>query len=363
MVAADANGTLLDANPAFARMLGYRRAALRGRNVVDISHPDDAELTRATVTRVALGERAATVEKRYRRKDGGYVHALTSVAPVHGRRGALTCVLATVQDLTYRALAEAVARRGEAELHQFAGHVHDGVWISDRDRRHFSFLSETTARLWGVKREEVLADPYVLARMIHPDDFEQAIKVVKGLDEGPIEMRLRVTPPGQSLRWLRVRMFPIRNEVGEVTRIAGLTEDVTDQQTAAELLFQTQGQLVRLVEALREPMGVLSRVLGTGAANHRRDAERSPATVADSVDREHVHEFGRRQATLTAREREVMHLFAAGRSTRQIAAELRLSPKTIETHRAHVLRKTGATSIAELIRLVVLHVRRSPSRE
>jgi PAS domain S-box-containing protein len=360
MAASEADGTLIDVNPAFARLLGYRRAALRGRGVLDISHPDDAELTRATMARVALGKRAATVEKRYRRKDGEDIHAVTSVAPVYDTDGALLCVLATIQDVTYRVLAEAAARRSEAELHQFAEHAHDGVWISDRDRQHFTFLSETTARLWGVSREEVFADPYVLARMIHPDDFEQATKAVKGLDEGAIEMRLRVTPPGQSLRWLRVRMFPIRDETGRVTRIAGLTEDVTDQQTAAELLAQAQHQLVRLVQALHEPMGALSRVLGRVAADDGLDAELSPATVADSVERERIHEFGRREATLTAREREVMHLIVAGRSTRQIAAELGLSPKTIETHRAHVLRKTGVPSIAQLVRLVVLQVRISP---
>ncbi|MCK5113325.1 MAG: response regulator transcription factor [Phycisphaerae bacterium] len=51
---------------------------------------------------------------------------------------------------------------------------------------------------------------------------------------------------------------------------------------------------------------------------------------------------------LSSREREVLQLFAEGKTTKQIAMLMHLSPKTIETHRAHIMEKLGIHSIAEL---------------
>jgi DNA-binding NarL/FixJ family response regulator len=54
---------------------------------------------------------------------------------------------------------------------------------------------------------------------------------------------------------------------------------------------------------------------------------------------------------LTAREREVFDLTVAGRSTREVATELTISPRTVETHRARILRKLEAHSALDLVRM------------
>ena len=61
----------------------------------------------------------------------------------------------------------------------------------------------------------------------------------------------------------------------------------------------------------------------------------------------------RRMSLLTQREREVLELVVAGRANKEIAAALRLSPKTVEVHRAHVMEKMQASSVAELVRLAL----------
>ncbi|HHS50897.1 MAG TPA: response regulator transcription factor [candidate division Zixibacteria bacterium] len=53
---------------------------------------------------------------------------------------------------------------------------------------------------------------------------------------------------------------------------------------------------------------------------------------------------------ITHREREVLQLIAEGHSTKQIAFELGVSIKTIETHRRNIMKKLDATSIAELVK-------------
>lgn len=53
---------------------------------------------------------------------------------------------------------------------------------------------------------------------------------------------------------------------------------------------------------------------------------------------------------LTTRQREVLQLVAEGRSTKQIAARLKISVKTVETHRAHIMRRLEIYDIAGLVR-------------
>jgi two-component system response regulator FixJ len=65
-------------------------------------------------------------------------------------------------------------------------------------------------------------------------------------------------------------------------------------------------------------------------------------------------EARRRLASLSAREREVLELVAAGKANKEVAATLGLSTKTVEVHRAHVMSKMAVDSLAELIRVAIL---------
>ncbi|MGD2116901.1 MAG: response regulator FixJ [Chromatiales bacterium] len=73
----------------------------------------------------------------------------------------------------------------------------------------------------------------------------------------------------------------------------------------------------------------------------RRDREAQKAAVAS------------RLAQLTPREHEVMDMVTAGKSNKEIANTLGVSAKTVEAHRAKVMEKMQAGSLAELVRLVV----------
>jgi two-component system, LuxR family, response regulator FixJ len=61
----------------------------------------------------------------------------------------------------------------------------------------------------------------------------------------------------------------------------------------------------------------------------------------------------RRLAKLTAREYEVLKHLVAGKSNKETAAKLTISPRTVEFHRAHIMEKTGAKGLPELVRLWV----------
>lgn len=64
-------------------------------------------------------------------------------------------------------------------------------------------------------------------------------------------------------------------------------------------------------------------------------------------------EVNERITGLTPREREVMDLVASGKTNKNIAFDLKLSQKTVEFHRANVMKKMGVETVVDLVRLLI----------
>jgi DNA-binding NarL/FixJ family response regulator len=75
--------------------------------------------------------------------------------------------------------------------------------------------------------------------------------------------------------------------------------------------------------------------------------------IASVVVEDYVRQAGEEAVGLTGREREVLQLLAEGRSTKQIAERLRVSAKTVETHRQKLMEKLNLRSVADLTKYAV----------
>jgi len=118
----------------------------------------------------------------------------------------------------------------------------------------------------------------------------------------------------------------------------------------------------RVAEALRA--GAHGYLLKTSTLAELLDGIRTAASggtplsarLADAVLRAMrkpgKHSSGTIEA-LTAREIQVLRLFATGLSTREVAASLGISPKTVETHRIRIYEKLGCKSVVDLTRIAV----------
>jgi two-component system response regulator FixJ len=85
-------------------------------------------------------------------------------------------------------------------------------------------------------------------------------------------------------------------------------------------------------------------------ASIRNAVEQGRERDADATE---VESLQTRFNTLSPRQREVMDLAVAGLSNKEIGTRLKISPKTVENHRAWVMERIGARNIAELVRIAM----------
>ena len=97
------------------------------------------------------------------------------------------------------------------------------------------------------------------------------------------------------------------------------------------------------VDFLEKPVDDLSLL-----ASIARAAERSRQAKAARID---LEELEKRYSSITPREREVFALITAGLLNKQVGAELGITERTIKVHRARVLEKMKAGSLADLVRM------------
>jgi DNA-binding NarL/FixJ family response regulator len=132
------------------------------------------------------------------------------------------------------------------------------------------------------------------------------------------------------------------------TKVIALSIHSSRRFVAEMLMAGASGYILKeclfdeLMEAIRTVLNggiyLSSRITGVVIGDYVKhlSSEREPKTPA-----------------LTEREREVLQLLAEGRSTKQIALQLHVSPKTIESNRRNIMNKLGIHNVAELTKYAV----------
>jgi DNA-binding NarL/FixJ family response regulator len=142
------------------------------------------------------------------------------------------------------------------------------------------------------------------------------------------------------------------------TRVIALSMHTSEQHFAAALKAGAHGYVIK-DSAVTE----LAEALRAVAGGHHYVSPRIAGSVMQSLARNlRGEEAGSSEPLLTPRQRQVLQLIAEGRSTREIADQLHLSVKTIETHRAELMRRLDIHDVAGLTRYAIRAGLVSPDR-
>ncbi|MBC8280697.1 MAG: GAF domain-containing protein [Chloroflexi bacterium] len=162
----------------------------------------------------------------------------------------LAGALATFKITTERNRAQAELSESETRFRQIADSVGGVFWLTELEPRRLVYASPNFEELWGLKIEAVYEDFNNWLETIHPDDIANVLKSGTWSDEvaqHDYEFEYRVIKSDGSVRWIRSRGFPIKDENGKVYRICGIAEDVTDQKIELERITEG-GRLLSIGE-------------------------------------------------------------------------------------------------------------------
>ena len=173
------------------------------------------------------------------------------------------CLTAEVTRLT-RHLSDQVAERtaqwkAEVERHKTtAAHLREAVerfeqvinnitevfWLTNVAKSEMAYISPAYERIWGRPCEELYREPQSWLSAVHPEDREAVLRRARTEQaSGGYDVEYRILRPDGAVRWIRDRAFAVRNPQGEVCRIAGIAEDITERKGTREML-QTQAAIL-----------------------------------------------------------------------------------------------------------------------
>ncbi len=150
-----------------------------------------------------------------------------------------------------RRRGEEALRETEERFRQLAENIHEIFWVMDARNDRFLYVSPCYEEVWGQPCQTLYEQPLSWIENVHPNDRDMVIDYVKQYKDGVFTDReFRVVQSDGSVRWIRSRAFPIKDQNGDIARIAGLTEDITDRKQAEEEMRESEQRWRNLTEAL-----------------------------------------------------------------------------------------------------------------
>ena len=256
------NAVIVYANPKFEQMFGYDSSELNGQHVSIVNGVTKSvtteDVNQATLSAV-LQNTEATYEVQNLKKDGTpfWCSVTTSVFrhPDYG-----DVLVAVHQDITERKGIEEALRESEEKFRQLAENIQAVFWMTDNQSQQVLYVSNAYETIWQRSCENLYHNYSDWLDAIHPEDRQRVeIEFVEQLRTGQYDKKYRIIRPDSSIRWIRDRAFPIKNELGELVRIAGIAEDITE----LEQINLMKSEFIGIVShELRTPLTAIRAALG-----------------------------------------------------------------------------------------------------
>lgn len=253
-----AGDTFKRVNGALCSLLGYTREELLTLNFLQITHPDDLEVSAETARRLSEGmTERLSLEKRYLRKDGREVWAKTVVRPVRDAAERVVAHFAMIDDITAQKRAVEELRLSDQRLRTVLDAAHEGIILQARDGTVLTF-NRAAGEVFGVSETEVVGQS-ALGRdweTIYEDGtpwppHEHPTMLAMRSGEPVTDLVIGVVR-GDETRWLTASAHPIVPE-GEKEAVAAVVsfKDETDRLRAERAVAEAQRLLIETQEISR----------------------------------------------------------------------------------------------------------------
>lgn len=274
-------GRLLMANPAYFAITGYTENELRSMDMRKRTHPEDLPRYVGLRNRMLEGEfDAFSDDQRCMKKDGSFVWIHATVSLVRAANGTPTHVIAVVEDITARRATEDKLRQSEMLL-EIAGRTAQlGGWMLDLSADHV---------LWSDEVCKIYDMPLGSKPLLHdalqfcaPEWREKITAAVAHCRrEGiPFDEELEIITASGRRVWVRSIAEASRDSSGEITKIHGSCQDITERKQAQESILRLNAELEDRVRRRTAQLEAVNQELEAFSYSVSHDL-RSPLNTID----------------------------------------------------------------------------------
>jgi len=232
IIVEDARGTILEVNPAFTRIFGYRPEEAVGKNISFLAVSDPPEKVADNIGRILGGQALRHIVRNRRR--GGETCWLdlneTAISLPSGEQG----ILVIANDITPQVEADRAARDSESRLNAILSSMADMVFAFDPEGR-FTFhsippgapLYKPPAAFLDKKHAEVMPAEI-------DSQFQEAFEKARRGETSVYDYRLGKP---ENLRWFSCKLSPLMLS-GEFAGAVGVVSDITERKLNEEALLR-----------------------------------------------------------------------------------------------------------------------------
>ena len=236
VIVLDTKGKIVLLNRTGQELTGYSFDEVRNREFWDIFLlPEERPEVERVFEQLTTGMFPSRHENYWRTKSGDSVLlAWTNTALVNDR-GEVEFVVGAGVDVTDAREAENRIKEREVHFRLVADYTYDLEYWHDPQGR-LIYISPSCRRITGYDREEFLADPKLLLKIIHPEDqelYQNHLKEVASPDAPPLEARFRIFHKNGEVRWITHGCQSVFNDEGVWLGRRASNRDDT-QRTLAE---------------------------------------------------------------------------------------------------------------------------------
>ncbi len=236
---------IMDVNEAAVSLYGYSRDEMLAMSALELSaNPEQSESNIERTLAIAASEIYRHVNLHVR-KDGSTFPVEISSGVFRLRDRKILNVL--FRDITAQIQAESSLLESRERFRELAEHINEVFWLFDWKAQKVLYVSPAYETVWGRSVEDLYTNYEEWGNSIYPEDIPYAQESFARITEsgGGEAREYRIVRPDGSVRWVSDRGFAIRDENGEVVRIAGLAEDITERKRAEK----QREALIRELEA------------------------------------------------------------------------------------------------------------------
>ncbi len=146
-------------------------------------------------------------------------------------------LIGTVQDITERHNTEIALKRSEGMFRELAENIEEVFWLTDRTGEQLIYMSPLYGKVYGKSLDSVYQDIGSWLDNIHPEDKERVLNAFREKGQlGEYDEKYRLIHSNGPIKWVHARAFPIKDDDGNVVRLAGLTQDISEQKKNEQLI-------------------------------------------------------------------------------------------------------------------------------